>query len=74
MEIAKVFQYANCQAVSLPDRYKFTCDEVAVQQLDSSLILTPKDKAHNSLLFGEACRTKDNKHISDSTILKTERG
>lgn len=68
MEIAKIFQYANCQAVNLPDRYKFTCD------LGSSLILTPKDKAHNSLLFGEARRTKDNKHISDSTILKTERG
>ena len=74
MEIAKIFQYANCQAVSLPDRYKFTCDEVAVQQLGSSLILTPKDKAHNSLLFGEARGTNDNKHISDSTILKPERG
>lgn len=48
MEIAKIFQYANCQAVSLPDRYKFTCDEVAVQQLGSSLILTPKDKIRNN--------------------------
>lgn len=74
MEIAKVFQYANGQAVSLPDKYKFTCDEVAIQQLGSSLILTPKDKTHNSLLFGEAHRTNDHQHISDSTILKTERG
>ena len=50
MEIAKVFHNGNCQVVSLPDKYRFTCDEVTVQQVGSSLVLTPKDKNHNSLL------------------------
>ena len=50
MEIAKIFYYNNSQAVRLPDKYRFTCDEVTVQQVGSSLVLTPKDKIHNSLL------------------------
>lgn len=50
MKIAKIFHYNNSQAVRLPDKYRFTCDEVTVQQVGSSLILTPKDKNLNSLL------------------------
>ena len=42
MEIAKVFHNGNCQVVRLPDKYRFTCKEVTVQQIGSSLILTPK--------------------------------
>ena len=50
MEIAKIFHYSNSHAVRLPDKYRFTCNEVTVQQVGSSLVLTPKDKIHNSLL------------------------
>ena len=74
MEVAKVLQYANGQAVKLPEKYKFTCNEVAVQKLGSSLILIPKDKIDDSLLYSEAGRINDNKYISDSTIIQTRKG
>ncbi len=48
MEIAKVFHYNNSQAVKLPDKYRLTCDEVTVQKVGSSLILTPKDKIRDN--------------------------
>lgn len=50
MEIAKVFHNGNCQVVRLPDKYRFTCKEVTIQMVGSSLILTPKDKIRDSLL------------------------
>ena len=50
MEIAKVFHYNNSQVVRLPDKYRFTCIEVTVQQVGSSLILTPKNKIPDSQL------------------------
>lgn len=53
MEIAKVFHYNNSQAVKLPDKYRLTCDEVTVQKVGSSLILTPKDKIRDNLLSDE---------------------
>lgn len=49
MEIAKVFHNGDRQVVSLPDKYRFTCKEVTVQQAGSSLILTPKDKIRDNL-------------------------
>ena len=49
MEIAKVFHNGDRQVVSLPDKYRFTCKEVTVQQVGSSLILTPKDKIRDNL-------------------------
>ena len=50
MEIAKVFHNGDRQVVRLPDKYRFTCKEVTVQQVGSSLILTPKDKICDNLL------------------------
>ena len=50
MEIAKVFRNGDRQVVRLPDKYRFTCKEVTVRQVDSLLILTPKDKIRDSLL------------------------
>ena len=49
MEIAKVFHNGNCQVVRLPDKYRFTCKEVTIQMVGSSLILTPKDKIRDNL-------------------------
>ncbi len=50
METAELFIYGNSQCVRLPNKYRLNCDEIAVQQLGSSLILTPIDKISNNLL------------------------
>ena len=50
MEIAKVFQNGDRQVGRLPDKYRFTCKEVTIQMVGSSLILTPKDKIRDNLL------------------------
>ena len=52
MEIAKVFENGRSQAVRLPKRFRFNSDEVVVQRIGSSLVLTPKDKILESLLNG----------------------
>ena len=44
METAKIFENGRSQAVRLPKKYRFSVDEVIVQRLGSSLILTPKEK------------------------------
>ena len=41
METAKIFENGRSQAVRLPKKYRFSVDEVIVQRLGSSLILTP---------------------------------
>ena len=48
MEITKVFHNGDRQVVRLPDKYRITCKEVTVQQVGSSLILTPKDKIRDN--------------------------
>lgn len=50
MEFAKVFQYGNSQAINLPDKYRFKSDEVVIQRLGYSLILTPKNEVRENLL------------------------
>lgn len=44
METAKIFENGRSQAVRLPKKYRFSVDEVIVQKIGSSLLLTPKDK------------------------------
>lgn len=46
-----MFQYGNSPAIQLPDKYRFTCDEVVVQRLGYSLILTPKNEYRECLLY-----------------------
>ncbi|MDE7252754.1 MAG: type II toxin-antitoxin system VapB family antitoxin [Acetatifactor sp.] len=59
MEIAKVFENGRSQAVRLPKKYRFTSDEVVVQRLGASLILTPKDKIWESFMNGINGFTED---------------
>ena len=68
METAELFPDHNGQCVRLPDKYRFACDEVAVQQSGFSLILTPIDKISDSALCRGLCNTYDIEHISDATI------
>ena len=50
METAKIFENGRSQAVRLPKKYRFSVDEVIVQSLGSSLILTPKEKIVDTFL------------------------
>ena len=50
METAKIFENGRSQAVRLPKKYRFSVDEVIVQRLGSSLILTPKEKIVDTIL------------------------
>lgn len=50
METAKIFENGRSQAVRLPKKYRFSVDEVVVQRLGSSLILTPKEKVIDNFL------------------------
>ena len=48
--LAKIFENGRSQAVRLPKKYRFSVDEVIVQRLGSSLILTPKEKIVDTFL------------------------
>lgn len=52
METARVFENGRSQAVRLPKKYRFTTDEVVVQRLGSSIVLTPKEKIWESFVSG----------------------
>ena len=52
METAKIFENGRSQAVRLPKKFRFSSDEVVVQRLGASLVLTPKDKVWDSFLSG----------------------
>lgn len=53
MEIIKISEYGNSQTIGLPEKYRFKCDEVVVQRLGYSLILTPENELRESLLYDE---------------------
>jgi len=59
METAKVFENGRSQAVRLPKKFRLTSDEVVIQRLGSSLVLTPKDKLWDSFLYGINGFTED---------------
>ena len=59
MEIAKVFENGRSQAVRLPKKYRFAADEVFVQRLGDSLVLTPKDKIWETFMNGINSFTDD---------------
>jgi antitoxin VapB len=43
-DIAKVFMSGRSQAVRLPKKYRFDCDEVEVSQEGDALVLRPRTK------------------------------
>ncbi len=52
MDMAKIFENGGSQAVRLPRKYRFTTNEVVVQRLGASVILTPADKLWDCFMDG----------------------
>ncbi len=59
MEKAKVFETGRSQAVRLPKKYRFSVDEVVIQKVGNSLILTPVDKVWETVQNGIDSFTDD---------------
>jgi len=52
MDMAKIFENGGSQAVRLPRKFRFSTNEVVVQRLGASVILTPKDKLWDCFMNG----------------------
>ena len=52
MEIAKIFKDGKSQMVELPNKIRFTVDEVIVQQLGEAIILVPKEALWQTFIEG----------------------
>ena len=59
METAKIFDYGGSQAVRLPKKFRFSSDEVVIQQLGDAVILVPKESAWQTFLEGLDSFTPD---------------
>ena len=52
METAKLFQNGRSQAVRLPHKFRFSGDEVFIQQIGEAVLLVPKDDVWKTFLNG----------------------
>ena len=52
VDTAKVFETGRSQAVRLPKKYRFSVNEVAVQQLGDAVLLVPKGSEWNVFMDG----------------------
>ena len=52
METAKIFKDGSGQTVQLPENFRFTVDEVVVQQLGEAIILVPKEALWQTFIEG----------------------
>jgi antitoxin VapB len=52
METAKIFKDGRGQTVQLPEKFRFTVDEVVVQQLGEAIILVPKEALWQTFIEG----------------------
>lgn len=59
METAKIFENGRSQAVRLPKKFRFTVDEVVVQQLGEAVLLVPKESLWQTFMDGLAGFTDD---------------
>ncbi len=59
METAKIFENGRSQAVRLPKKFRFSVDEVVVQQLGESVILVPKSAVWKTFTDGLDSFTSD---------------
>ena len=59
MEKAKVFETGRSQAVRLPKKYRFSVDEVVIQKVGNSLILTPVNEIWETVQNGINSFTDD---------------
>lgn len=61
METAKIFETGRCQAVHLPNKFRFDVDvdEVVVQRLGAAVILIPKESLWQTFMEGVEGFTSD---------------
>lgn len=59
METAKIFDNGGSQAVRLPKKFRFSSDEVVIQQLGDAVILVPKESVWQTFLEGLDSFTPD---------------
>lgn len=59
IKIAKVFMSGRSQAVRIPLEYKFDEDELFVNRIGKTLMLTPKSALKESLIEGAALIPED---------------
>ena len=59
METAKIFSNGGSQAVRLPKKFRFTTDEVIVQQLGNAILLVPKAALWDTFMDGVNGFTND---------------
>lgn len=52
METAKIFDNGRSQAVRLPKKFRFSTDEVFIQRLGKTVMLTPKEAAWETFTEG----------------------
>ena len=48
MKNAKLFKIGRDQAIRLPKNYRFSCDEVNINKICDTVILTPKNSKWDS--------------------------
>ena len=59
METAKIFENGESQAVRLPKKFRFACDEVYVQKVGKAVVLMPKDSVWEIFMDGVNSFTDD---------------
>ena len=59
METARIFENGRSQAVRLPKSFRFDVDEVVVQRIGKSVLLTPKDDVWLTFIDGINGFTED---------------
>jgi antitoxin VapB len=59
MEIAKIFQNGQSQAVRLPKAYRFSGEEVYVKKVGNIVMLYPKDQVWETFVSGVNSFTDD---------------
>lgn len=52
METAKIFENGRSQAVRLPKKFRFSAEEVVVQQLGKAVLLVPKEYLWETFMDG----------------------
>ena len=52
METAKILNNGKSQIIQLPEKFRFTVDEVVVQQLGETIILVPKEALWQTFIEG----------------------
>ncbi len=52
METAKIFENGRSQAVRLPKKFRFTEDEIYIQNLGNAVLLVPKNELWQTFLEG----------------------